>query len=103
MLKNFSHMRNVHSSLMGRDTYTGFYCNWIFVLFSLTGASLIVLSSATIYIGMFLYIDGLVRDLKMRLLAVADDFSIGSLNLERNWLIYVHEIKFHIQVFRFFS
>lgn len=58
--------------------------------------------SASIYIGIFLYINGMVADMQMRAKSIDNndnsvDDNPGS---SKNWLILVEEMKFHLGIIR---
>lgn len=90
------------SSLNGRtNDYTDFYLDWAIELFSNVVSSTILIASTSIYIGLFLYINAMVKDMKMRNMSIGSD-SMGkppkaSINLEK-WSIYVQYIEFHVEI-----
>lgn len=94
-----------HSSLIGRDNYIGFYIDWFI---ETTGGSVfiaVIILSASIYIGIFLYVNGMTTDMKMRLISI----EIGStlrprcrpLSQSEKWWIYVQEIQFHGEIIEY--
>lgn len=62
--------------------------------------------TATIYVGMFFYINGMVGDLKTRLASINEDSAAGRTHLvlqpDAIWSIYVQEIEFHIEIIGYF-
>lgn len=53
------------------------------------------------YIGMFLYIHGMVEDLKMRILSINADFlPETSAKKQSLWLFYVREIDLNVQIIK---
>lgn len=96
-----SYYQIIHSSLIGRDNYIGYIIDWL-ILFCGAGADVaITVLSASIFVGTFLYINGMATDMKMRLASIDDDSPIEprhSIASMAKWTIYVEEIQFHIAI-----
>lgn len=56
-----------------------------------------IVIAASIYIGMCLYITGMVKDMKMRITAI-DSPAYHRLHESNTWPIYVREISFHNEI-----
>lgn len=90
------------SSLIGRANYMGFYIDWLIEVISSASGYAIVIMTASIYIGIFLYINGMVCDMKMRMKDLESDFTTKmprhTTNHIRICSIYVEEIEFHLNI-----
>lgn len=87
----------IDSSLMGRATYMGFFVDWFIELMCTFLLNIILFLSMFISIGICLYINGMVNDIKMRLMPLGNDATNDALQQKRTWAIYVQEMNFHIQ------
>lgn len=75
----------------------GFYIDWLIEGIAGIACYTILTISSSIYIGMFLYITGMVKDMKVQ---IDQDLS-PELSKETNkWMIYLQEIKFHAEIIR---
>lgn len=81
---------------MGRTTYMGFFVDWTLNWLFVVAPFLILNTTSSIYIGIFLYIDGMVKDMKMRLMLSEDEPK------ESKVMSYVQEIEFHIKIVWYF-
>lgn len=90
------------SSLIGRASYVGFYIDWIVEVLGFVADVTIITTTGTIYVGIFLYINGMVEDLKMRVFPIDADF-IGDIIPVDIWSIYVHEINLHAEIIKLFT
>lgn len=57
--------------------------------------------SVSIYIGMFLYINGMVTDMQMRMKSINDNDSMSDPRQLKNWAILVEEMKLHLGIIRY--
>lgn len=90
------------SSLIGRDNYLGFYIDW---MIETAGGSVFIgtiVLSASIYIGIFLYVNGMTMDMKMRIMSIDGNSTLldpgHPLTQADKWRIYMEEIQFHIEI-----
>lgn len=83
---------NCSSSLIGRTCYLGFYIDWFIELTTGAACVIIIAINGSIYVGIFLYINGMVKDLKMRL--------SSELSPVRPWSIYIKEINHHVEIIK---
>lgn len=107
-----NHFRNwnslsqtIDSSILGRTTYVGYYLDWLLALAVSTGGFVIIASSVSIYIGIFLYITGMVTDMKTRIESIEKELRTDqrqALNQIRVWTIFVQEIQFHTDIIGYF-
>lgn len=86
---------------MDQNKYVGFFIDWLIESFSMATVAAIFIGSTSIYVGIYLYINGMVADIKMRLKSIEDDVSIESdgktLAVSEMWTIYEQEIKSQIE------
>lgn len=87
------------STLIGRTSYVGFFIDWFIELICFATVLLILIASGSIYIGISLYIIGMVEDLKMRIPSIDSDF-VAQLNPASVWSIYVKEIDHHVEIIK---
>lgn len=73
------------------NVYLVFFVDWLFEAIALVVDFIILNLLASIYTGMFLYINAMKRDMKMRF-----DVSLSAKN--EAWSIYIEEIKFHNEI-----
>lgn len=92
----------VHSSVLGRNSFIGFYFDLTFETVSSLANFVAIIASGSSYIGIYLYIDGMVKDSKRRLMAI-DPKSTNGANQEELWPIYVGEIKLHVEIIGYVS
>lgn len=86
---------------MGRDNYMGFFVDWSIEVIATTTGYMTVILSALFYIGMYLYINGMVNDMRMELMPNRPDSfkkPRHPLDQRKNWSIYVRQIEFHIEI-----
>lgn len=84
----------IYSSLMGRDNYIGFFIDFVIAcLASLSGYIVIVLSGS-IYIGIYFYVNAMVRDMKMNIMANENDVPDEPFP-KPHWSIFVKETNIH--------
>lgn len=87
------------SSFLDRSTYIGFFVLWLMDLVLLAPSILLILMSASIYIGTFLYINAMVNDLKGRLAAiVTNEPDKQQPTPDKIWPIYIQQIELHIDI-----
>lgn len=79
---------------MGRANYIGFYIDWSIEAIGSTSSYIILITSDLIYIGVFLYVDAMVKDMQIRI--KSSDFS----DQMNSWTMYVREMNFHIEIIR---
>lgn len=81
----------------------GFFIDWLIQFLASAAELLILVVSGLIYVGIFMYIDAMVKDIRMRFRAIDHQFSFNSeksLNKSRLWSIYVREMEFHTEIIR---
>lgn len=83
--------------MLGRTTYWGFYLDLILEGFAASSSFLTLVIAGIIYIGIFLYIKSMVKDMEMRI-AVIDIDPVS--NLTKIWSIYVREMTFRTEITR---
>lgn len=93
-------MHFTYSSLLGRTTYIGFFVDWLIQVATVLAAFVAIVLSVVSYVGLFLYINGMVDDLKMRMGLIEDNSSWTTSSLSQNklWSTYVQAIDFHVEV-----
>lgn len=79
---------------MGRTSYIGFFVDWFIESISTAALYATFILSVSIYVGIFLYIDGMVLDMRKRIISLNDVSTIRPRQLEK-WSIYLTEIQFH--------
>lgn len=89
------------SSILGRTGYIGFLVDWSIGATSVWVCFMAMTVAASVYIGIFLYINALVADLKQRVQAI-DVFSSSKprqpMDHLKTWSIYLQEIELHIEI-----
>lgn len=104
MHENSNHsIRICSSSLIGRSDYLGFFIDWLVECLGTVAEFEMIIVSGSIYVGIFMYIDAMVSDIRMRFKTIADELSVEakpSLDNLRLWSAYVREIDFHIEIIR---
>lgn len=106
------------SSLIGRASYIGFFIDWFIESISILVTCIVFVSSGSSYFGIFLYINGMVRDMKMQLMSNGSLYcsksesnealkptkeSCEPLKQMELWRCYVRELKFHIEIMGYFK
>lgn len=86
---------------MGRTTYIGFFIDCSFQFIATAACYLIIIAGASVYVGIFHYINAMVKDMKMQMLSIEYDSSIVSSQQDQTWLVYVQEVMFHVEVIRY--
>lgn len=118
--------------MLGRNNYVGYAVDWIIELVAAVSCMIFVLINGSLYIGLCLYINAMVADMKTRLAtdALVSDINthpsdhsntgglIGTgLRLKRSnlsktkekvharecWRIYVTEIGLHTNIYKYFQ
>lgn len=84
------------SSFTGRASYIEFYIELGIEMIAAAMGYFILVLSGTIYIGFFLYMDGMVRDIEIRMTSI----TIDATNREKIWSIYLEEIDFHVEIIK---
>lgn len=87
--------------MLGRSNYFGFFIDWFVELIGNATAYAMIIATASIFIGLSLYINGMMEDMKMRLMSIDSDSTekpSKRLNPVQMWSIYVEEIQFHIEI-----
>lgn len=74
----------------------GFYVDLLLQAIVLASDSTILIATISIYVGIFIYINAMVKDMKMRLLTTDLDL----LEESSSWSIYVQEFDFHNEIIR---
>lgn len=84
-------------------TYLGFYFDLACEALSTIANYVGIISTGSSFIGIHLYINGMMRDMKMQFNSINVDFMdpskpSNSLRRMEKWSIYVREIEFHIEI-----
>lgn len=86
--------------MIGRTTYIGFYVDWALSAIPSLAYFITFITCGSMYVGAFIYINGMVAEMKMRLK------SIDSANVThtlKKWSIYVGEIELHNEIIGYLS
>lgn len=99
---NFNLRLFIYSSVLGHTNYIGFFIDWLIESLAILAAFVIFNTSALVYIGIFLYINGMKKDLHKRVLSIENDFKLsGSQAMTHYWPIYLREIMFHRDITKY--
>lgn len=96
---------NIFSSFLGRTNYVGFFVDWSIQSVAIIGCFFVVLASGISYVGIFLYIHGMVADVQKRLESIGDGVTTqttGSSSVQM-WSIYRQQIDFHLKIIGYFD
>lgn len=88
----------IQSSLLDEAIYTGFLFDWLLEALAYSANFIILIATGSIYLGTFLYINAMVKDMQMRFMSLESDSTIKPhklLDSKQVWSIYVQEIEFH--------
>lgn len=88
------------SSLFGRTKVTGFYIDCFIVVGGGAANFTAIFLFGTIQMGIFLYINGMVKDMKIRMKTIGLDSPNDPNHSKRIWSNYVREIKFHNEIIK---
>lgn len=92
---SFNNFVYLHSSWFGVYTYFGFFADWVTqAASSVLIYPLIISTIASFFVGVCLYVEGMVKDLKKTLMA----FHKSNEDQSEMWSIYVNEIRFHNEI-----
>lgn len=81
----------LYSSLLGRDTYIGFYTEGFYVAVGSISYCFILICTISLYTGFYMYANEMGQDLHTTLQQIE--------RTKKNiWIIYVTEIRFHIEI-----
>lgn len=84
------------SSWLGRETYLGYYIDWFHQVAGVFPYCFILFIIASFYIGVYLYITGMVVDLHDTLKQLDQE------KPNHLWPIYVNEFRFHNEILKYF-
>lgn len=84
-----------HSQLIERNIYIGFLVDWMIELFGVLCTSFTLISVASLYIGLCLYIGGMVADLRTKMAKFDHKTPVGSITVRS---IYVQALQFHADI-----
>lgn len=93
------------SSVFGA-TYCGFYFDLVCEALSTVANYVGIISSGSSFIGIHLYINGMMRDMKMQFTSIKKHFKdqpSESLKRMEIWSTYVREINFHNEILEYVS
>lgn len=86
-------------SVADEPDYVGFYGAYLFQFITMLDNSIYVCASASIYVGMFYYINGMTEHIKLSLKSVngiqPEEVRTHTYTL---WQACVHEMKFHTKI-----
>lgn len=85
------------SSLVDQSGVGRFYTDWLIECMLALSDGIIIIALASLYVGMYLYISGMVRDMNRRFSSLADG-SILQPNRLQMWTTYTQEVDFHIEI-----
>lgn len=85
------------SSLFGRTNCIGFLIDCVVQLMSSLSGYAIILLSGSSYLGIYIYVNAMVRDMKRELMPIENGSSVD-LRLRENWKIFKRAINFHIEI-----
>lgn len=88
------------SSLLGTTNYIGFYVDCLIQAVASVSNDIILEISASIYIGIYLYINAMVLDVKERVLSIDSDSTKEPLDQMQLLSNYVKEVIFHIEIIK---
>lgn len=89
------------SSFIGRTSYVGFFIDWFIVGVCSAIQIIIITTTGSMYIGIFLYIHGMVEDLKMRILSINTDIlSEKGPTKQNTWPFYIEEIDLNVEIIK---
>lgn len=91
--------KKIFSSILGRTSYIGFYTDLLFIVACSASSATIVLASGSIFVGIFYYINGIVKDMNARILALEKD-PVTETSLTSAWSFYLQEINMHVEVIK---
>lgn len=81
----------------------GFFIDWLIVATAVSAGLIAITATGSIYFGMFCYIDGMVKDVRSRLIgpevAGVHQFS----DEVKSWSLFVREIEFHVEISGYFA
>lgn len=83
------------SSLIGRSSYLGFYIDWLLELIAVAADAVTLAINGSICVGIFLYINGMVDDMKTRISLAA-----AELHPLNTWAILESEIRLHVEIIK---
>lgn len=89
------------SSVMGQTTYIGFFTDWLIESAVISAGLGAITATGSIYFGMFCYINGMVEDVRHRLIPSGATGAHQFLDQTKAWPIYVREFEFHVEIARY--
>lgn len=92
----------IFSSLLGRESYFGFFVDWFIELIAEVMCLIVFVTSATLYIGLCLYINGMVMDMKTEM-ACSNFILDKKIDLPNYWSTYAMTIDFHCEIIEYVS
>lgn len=77
--------------------------DWLMELVSVIGNATIITTSGSLFIGLCLYIGGMVTDVEKRISSIAQKSTDQTTRADHNkmWSIYVNELRFHNEIIRY--
>lgn len=90
---------------MGRTNYIGFFLDNLMEFVGTIGCFMTIISSASIYIGIFMYINGMAKDMKMQLFLIASNSAENSRQPMKNkdnenWTMLIQAVELHVEMIR---
>lgn len=89
---------------MGQANYLGIYFNWVLQAIGAVGQSTVTVASASFHIGMCMYIQGTVTDLRGRMVEICDELtekqSDNHTIVTRIGSTLIEEIQFHAEILK---
>lgn len=70
--------------------YLSFFIGWFNEIISAMSDYTMITSTASFAVGMFIYIDGMINDMKLQMISIEHDPTHSN-----KWLKFVREIQFH--------
>lgn len=88
------------SSLLGRNTYIGFGVDWVLEACAILMSTVLYISAGSFYIGVCVYINAMVTDMKERLKSPAFGSNSG---MAIRWTSITKEIDLHNEIITYDS
>lgn len=93
--RKFVNNQHFLSSWLGRQTYFGYYVDWLHLVFSVVPYCLIFTIIGSVFVGIYIYILAMVEDLQAILRRIEHT------KPECMWPTYVNQIRFHNEICKY--
>lgn len=79
----------------------GFFIDWLIELICLAADVLTMIATGSMYIGFCLYINGMVKDMQIRVMSIdTNALSSSEHSTLSTWSAYVQEIDLHVEIIK---